>query len=138
MEKSTTPDASVEAAAEPASLIVKIRPDEQGESVVYHISGRLDTKNMDVLRECLREHQAGEAKLPKHLILDLSKLEYICSMGFREVFLLGRKQSQAGGTMAVCGLQPSIRELFDIAQFQTAYPIYSGAQEALAHVRQGR
>ena len=68
----------------------------------------------------------------KHLVIDLADLEYLTSAGFREFFLAGRRMGREGGTLSVCRLQPMVKELFEIAQFNTAYAIHGTREAAVA------
>jgi anti-anti-sigma regulatory factor len=40
-----------------------------------------------------------------------------------------------GGTLSVCSLQPQVREIFEIAQFATSYPMYDKREAAVAAVK---
>ena len=57
------------------------------------------------------------------------------SAGFREFFLVGRRMGREGGTLSVCSLQPQVREIFEIAQFATSYPMYDKREAAVAAVK---
>jgi anti-anti-sigma factor len=68
----------------------------------------------------------------RHLVVDLAALEYVSSAGFREFFLAGRRMGRDGGTLSVCSFQPQVKELFDIAQFMTAYAVHETREAAIA------
>lgn len=110
------------------NLRVKFIRDETRSAMVCRISGRIDSTNNAEFSALMHSELKDD---PKHLILDLSGLEYLNSAGFRELFLAGRRQSKVQGTFAVCGLQGPVKELFDLAQFGVAYPIYPNKEEAL-------
>ena len=103
---------------------------KSGPILVVILQGRLDASHHQDIRDVVgREIEATEAK---GVVFDLAGLEYISSAGFREFFLLGRQLQRKGGGLAVCSLQPSVQQIFDIAQFQTAYPVCTTRDTSLA------
>ena len=104
-----------------------------GDILVACPSGRLDTNTYNDFKTAL--HAELDKTKAKHLIVDLADLEYVSSAGFREFFLAGRRMSRDGGTLTVCSFQPQVKELFDIAQFMTAYAVHDTREAALAAAR---
>lgn len=101
-----------------------------GDILVACPSGRLDTTTYNDFKTALNA-KLDETKA-KHLVIDLADLEYVSSAGFREFFLAGRRMSRDGGTLSVCSFQPAVKELFDIAQFMTAYAVHDTREAAIA------
>jgi len=99
-------------------------------------AGRIDTTTYNDFKNLLN----GELDKTgaKHLVIDLSGLEYVSSAGFREFFLAGRRMSRDGGTLSVCSFQPQVKELFDIAQFMTAYAVHDTREAAVAAAKAAR
>ena len=93
-------------------------------------AGRIDTTNYNDFKTALNS-KLDESKA-KHLVIDLAALEYVSSAGFREFFLAGRRMSRDGGTLSVCSFQPQVKELFEIAQFMTAYALHDTREAAVA------
>jgi stage II sporulation protein AA (anti-sigma F factor antagonist) len=113
------------------NLRVKFIRDDAKQTMICRVSGRIDSANYAEFSALM---QTELETAPQHLILDLSGLEYLNSAGFRELFLAGRRQSKIKGTFSVCGLQPPVKDLFDLAQFGVAYPIYPDREEALKNI----
>ena len=44
----------------------------------------------------------------------------------------GLKTSGDGGSLSVCSFQPQVKELFEIAQFMTAYAVHDTREAAVA------
>jgi anti-anti-sigma factor len=103
-----------------------------GEVSVFTLQGKLDAVNQKVFGEQITKKTADENL--KTVVLDLSGLDYISSAGFREFFMLGRQMQRTGGKMAVCALQPMVAKVFEIARFQTAYPVCADQTSAIAAV----
>jgi anti-anti-sigma factor len=101
-----------------------------GDVLVAGPSGRIDTTTYNDFKTALNA-KLDETKA-RHLVVDLSSLEYVSSAGFREFFLAGRRMGREGGTLSVCNFQPQVRELFEIAQFMTAYAVHDTREAAIA------
>ena len=101
-----------------------------GDVLVAAPSGRLDTNTYNDFKTALNA-ELDQTKA-KHLVIDLTDLEYVSSAGFREFFLAGRRMSRDGGTLSVCSFQPAVKELFEIAQFMTAYAVHDTREAAVA------
>jgi len=108
---------------------MNIHFEKAGPILVVILNGRLDATHHQDIRDVVGKQI--EAESAKGVVFDLGGLEYISSAGFREFFLLGRHLQRLGGGLAVCSLQPSVQQIFDIAQFQTAYPVCATRDEAL-------
>jgi stage II sporulation protein AA (anti-sigma F factor antagonist) len=104
-----------------------------GDILVAAPSGRLDTNTYNDFKTALNA-ELDKTKA-KHLVVDLADLEYVSSAGFREFFLAGRRMSRDGGTLSVCSFQPAVKELFEIAQFMTAYAVHDTREAAVAAAR---
>ena len=103
--------------------------EKSGPILVVILQGRLDASHHQDIRDVVgKQIEVTEAK---GVVFDLAGLEYISSAGF---FLLGRQLQRIGGGLAVCSLQPSVQQIFDIAQFQTAYPVCTTRDEALVAI----
>jgi stage II sporulation protein AA (anti-sigma F factor antagonist) len=103
--------------------------EKAGSLLVVILQGRLDATHHQDIRDVVGKKI--ESENTKGVIFDLSGLDYISSAGFREFFLLGRQLQRSGGGLAVCALQPAVKQIFEIAQFQTAYPVCATRDEAL-------
>src|SRR5258708_2170520 len=68
----------------------------------------------------------------KASVLDLSKVEYISSAGFRVLLLLDRQAGKDERRLVLCGLTPKVRQLFDLGGFLDLFPIAQTQEEAIA------
>jgi len=92
-------------------------------------SGRIDTITYNDFKTALNAEL--DRTQAKHLVIDLTDLEYVSSAGFREFFLAGRRMGRESGTLSVCSFQPQVKELFEIAQFMTAYAVHDTREAAV-------
>jgi len=111
---------------------MEIQIEKAGPILVVNLNGRFDASEHSSVRDAVSNEL--ESSGLKAVVFDLSGLDYVSSAGFREFFLIGRQLQRLGGGLAVCSLQPAVQRIFDIAQFQTAYPICSTRDEALVAV----
>lgn len=109
--------------------IMEIQFEQAGPVLIVVLKGRFDAAEHGVVQEAVSREL--ESSGGKGVVFDLSGLNYVSSAGFREFFLIGRHLQRVGGGLAVCSLQPSVQRIFEIAQFQTAYPVCTSRDEAL-------
>ena len=108
---------------------LEIRESTEAEILVLELVGRLDTKTSGALEKSVATHLgAGQ----RRFILDLAGMEYVSSAGLRIFLMLAKKVSGGKGSLALCGLIPQVKEVFDIAGFTRLFTLASTRVEALA------
>ena len=101
-------------------------------ALVLEFKGRLDTSTSNRAQEKLETLiQKGYTRLA----LDLSRLEYISSVGLRVLLMVLKKAKSCNGKIVLFGLNDYIKRIFDIAGFNTLFVVYSSADDALAAFR---
>ena len=65
-----------------------------------------------------------------HLLIDMSGLDYISSAGLRVVLVAAKNMQKSGGAMAICGMSPSVREVFEMTGFLKILKVYDRESEA--------
>lgn len=106
-------------------MTITSTPFQQGVNVA--IDGRIDTANY------LEFEQAVNALLNegvKQLFLDCSQLSYISSSGLRIFLSIQKKMMTSGGSFRIYGMQPGIKEIFDISGFSSIFSIFATKEEA--------
>ena len=106
-----------------------VRAEKEGDLVILALSGQLDSKTAPEL-----EREVGKAlgKTGKALLFDFSELEFVASAGLRIVIMVGKRLAADGGAIALCGLNPSVREVFEISGFAKLFPILADRRAGLA------
>jgi len=99
------------------------------DKVVFSVIGRLDTSNYEIASEKINEKIDGGALM---MVADLSKMDYISSSGLRVFLSVLKKLKAAGGNIALCGIQPKIKEVFEISGFNSLFIITDTKEEALS------
>lgn len=103
--------------------------------VVVSVAGRVDHANAETFRTQLWPYLASCGAGRDRLLLDLSGLEYISSAGLRVLMLASRDVKPRDGTLLICGLQPIVREIFEISRFNIVFRVLPDPTAALAELR---
>lgn len=107
---------------------MEIAQEQVGAVSVLAPVGRLDTDSATDLELALQDLIAAEAR---HFVLDFARIGYVSSAGLR-VLLMAAKQLEGGkGTLRLCGLNPQVRQVFDIAGFSKLFQIFADRAAAL-------
>ena len=64
-----------------------------------------------------------------HIVLDMSKCEFISNAGFRNLVLLDRDILSKWGKLAIVGLKEEIIETMNLTGFENIFSIYSSIYE---------
>jgi anti-anti-sigma factor len=106
---------------------MQIAENREGATTIASLEGRLDTATAPATEEKLLSLlEAGP------LIADMTGVRYVSSAGLR-VLLKAAKQARTKGVgFSVCGLQPAVREVFEISGFDKIIPLHATRADALA------
>ncbi|HVA15798.1 MAG TPA: STAS domain-containing protein [Stellaceae bacterium] len=100
-------------------------------ATVLQLSGRLDGTTSATTDAKLADVVGRNPTL----ILDLATLDYVSSAGLR-VLLKAAKQAQtAKQKLLLAGLQPAVKQVFEISGFSTLFAIFASREDALASLR---
>jgi len=100
---------------------------QEGSKAIAILAGRLDTATA-----ALTETRLLTMLEKGSVIADLSDVRYVSSAGLR-VLLKAAKQAKAtGASFTVAGLQPPVREVFEISGFDKIIPAFATRAEAAA------
>lgn len=102
-----------------------------GEVLILALQGRLDNNTSQQVEETLMARVPGRPAL----VLDFAGLEYISSAGLRVMLKIAKQSRADGGKLALCGLAPQVREVFDISGFSTILSIHTDRSAALGAVK---
>ena len=96
---------------------------------IFKLSGRLDSNTSPNLEEKLTgAMQAGS----KYMIIDFEKLDYISSAGLRIILKTTKDLRRSEGDLVLCSMQDYVKEVFEIAGFDSFLPIVPNMQDALS------
>ena len=104
------------------------------DALVLSPVGRIDHASSEAFRGALSNPLARCAAGGDHIVLDFTSLEYISSAGLRVLMLAHRQAANQGGKLVISGLQPVVREIFEISRFTMIFEIFPSVRDALASV----
>ena len=102
------------------------------DTVALFPAGRIDHATADSFKAALAPHLAGVSAGGDRAVIDLAGVEYISSVGLRVLMLASKQVKAQGGALAVAGLQPVVREIFEISRFNLVLEVFPTLREALA------
>jgi len=89
--------------------------------------GRLDAAGVRPLETELAEHLAAGRI---HLLVDLSQVAYVSSVGLRMFLTIMRSARRKGGTLKLCNLNERVLTVFKLAGFDRVLSIMPTREEA--------
>jgi len=105
-----------------------------GEIAVVAPAGQLDSKAAPEFEKATLGALGRETL---HAVLDLGQVDYIASAGLRIVIMAGKRLQAEGGRLVLCGLNPSVRQVFEVAGFVKLFPIHRDRAEAVQALETG-
>jgi anti-anti-sigma factor len=98
------------------------------DSLVINLEGRIDANSAKELeQQSLGWIDGGE----KHLVLDFTAVNFISSAGLRVILLIAKKLEPVQGKVKLCGLNATLRDVFEISGFSKLFAIVPSVAEAL-------
>ena len=100
---------------------------EKGITIIA-VKGRMDGMTSSEFDKKVEEwFQRGEDAF----ILNLGELEYISSAGLRSILAMGKKLRAANGSLMVASLTGLVKDVFEIAGFNSIFPVFPSVEAAL-------
>ena len=109
-----------------------LREDNVSGVTVVEVKGRIDNTTAPVLADRL---MASLRDSPGRVVLDLSRLEYIGSAGFRVLLVAAKHADQTGGRLVLCGISGRISQVFNVGGFLDLFTV--AENRAAAHAAAG-
>jgi anti-anti-sigma factor len=107
---------------------MNITLEEVGPVSVLRFEGNLDTNTAPEAQE--KFDQLADAGVGK-ILVDFAALDYISSAGLRVLLATAKRLSGAGGSLRICNLNDTVREVFEISGFSTIFSVFDTESEAL-------
>jgi anti-sigma B factor antagonist len=110
---------------------MEISTSMQQDVTVVALAGRFDAQSAGQVDAGL---QARFQEGVKKLVVDMGQVEYVSSAGLRVLLAAAKKTNALGGRLVLCGLQPYVLEVFEVAGFTSIFQINSDTASALAGI----
>ena len=92
------------------------------------VAGRMDAESTPAFEaEC----ESCIAEGYSSLILDLSELTYVSSMGLGAIVRVAKQLRDGGGEVRICCLTGLVRQLFEITRLNHVFPAHDSVESAL-------
>ena len=101
-------------------------------AVVVAPAGRIDHASAEAFAAALKPHLDRCKAGADALIVDMSGVDYISSVGLRALMVAAKQAEAQAGRIAVAALSPMVREVFEISRFDMVFRVYGSLDEALA------
>jgi len=113
---------------------MKLTPRRFADTIVLSVSGRVDHATAEAFKEALLGQLGTCATDQDRVVLDMSGVDYIASVGLRALMLASRQAKAQGGVLVTAALQPLVREVFEIAHFTLIFKTFPSVRDAVAEV----
>lgn len=92
------------------------------------LNGRLDSATASTLEKAIAaQYQAQGDKA----VMDFTNLGYVSSAGLRVILMAAKRAKQVQGALVLYGLQPHVREVFEISGFLKILQVVDSREQAL-------
>jgi anti-sigma B factor antagonist len=109
-------------------MVMEITISEMHRATLIEVSGRVDSTNANQLGDALNgQIDAGRY----HLVLDLSRVDYISSAGLRELVSALKRVKKNNGDLRLATPSERVREVMDLAGLDTIFQIFPSQVEAV-------
>lgn len=99
------------------------------DALVLAPAGRIDSDTAAAFEaRLLLAAEHGEGKV----VVDFAEVRYISSAGLRALLAGAKKVQNAGGGVALCGINMNVREVFEVSGFLAVFTTRDGRVEAAA------
>jgi len=95
---------------------------------IFKVLGRLDSNTSPGFEEkVFKAIENGSSKM----IVDFEELEYISSAGLRVILKATKELKRSEGKFILCAMKDYVKEVFEIAGFDSFLPISSNIDDAM-------
>ena len=101
---------------------------KQGKVSTFKLQGRLDSNTSQSFEKRLLDTISDGIK---NVIIDFKDLDYISSAGLRVILKATKTLKREDGKIMLCSMQDYVKEVFEIAGFDSFLPIVATMDDAL-------
>ena len=107
---------------------MEIIEEKQGGINIFKLNGRLDSNTSQGFEKKLFQAISDGSKT---MVVDFKDLDYISSAGLRVILKATKAIKREDGQMMLCSMQDYVKEVFEIAGFDSFLPIVATMDDAL-------
>lgn len=105
-----------------------------GDALLLKASGRIDRTSVEIFRTALQPYLENCKPGGHVIVLDLSAVDYISSLGFQVLLVAQRRVKTQYGAMAIAALQPGVKAVFEMANFSNVIRCFDHVRDAFAQL----
>jgi anti-sigma B factor antagonist len=107
---------------------MKIIEEKQDAINIFKLVGRLDSNTSQEFETSIFDAISSGSK---HMIFNFKDIDYISSAGLRVILKATKALKREEGKLMLCDMQDYVKEVFEIAGFDTFLPIVPTMNDAL-------
>ena len=111
---------------------IRFNKSRYADVVVLAPQGRLDQESSETFQNQLLTLIGENATLQANLVLDMSGVNYISSVGLRALMIVAKQCSASNGKLALANLSAVVLEIFEISRFNLIIDVHNDVAAALA------
>ena len=110
---------------------MEIIEEKQDSIHIFKLAGRLDSNTSQGFEAAIFQAISDGSK---KIAVDFKELDYISSAGLRVILKATKAVSREDGKIMLCAMQDYVKEVFEIAGFDSFLPIVATVDEALTQL----
>ncbi|MDF1722853.1 MAG: STAS domain-containing protein [Minwuia sp.] len=113
---------------------MKVTTANFGDAIVVRVAGRIDQSSAGDFQKELMTQVETAIGTEKQVVVDLSKVDYISSVGLRALMVANKQAKPKGVTIRIASMQEVVKEVFTISHFDKVFPTFEEMPKALQAV----
>ena len=105
-----------------------------GDAIVVRAEGRIDQSSAADFQRELTGLVDTAIDGGKQIVVDLSQVDYISSVGLRALMVANKQAKPKGVTIRIASMQEVVKEVFTISHFDKVFPTFDEMPKALQAV----
>ncbi len=106
---------------------MEFKDDTNGDIAILRIKGRFDAYEVSSVASWL---ETASDRAPAHIIVDLSKVNFIDSTALATLVKWMKRCRQKKGDLYLTGLQQPVRVIFELTRLDSAFEIFANENAA--------
>ncbi len=93
-------------------------------------AGRIDHASADIFQAALAPYLALCRDQEPALVIDMSAVDYISSVGLRVLMVAAKQVKAQNGCIVIAALTPIVKEVFEISRFNLVFDLFDNVGAA--------
>lgn len=101
-----------------------------GDIVIISPAGRIDHNSAESFKDALVSHVDGCAENSLKVIVDMSGVTYMSSVGLRALMIAAKRSKELDVKIVIADMQSEMKEIFEISRFHLIFDTYASVSDA--------